>query len=118
MAYTNTIRLTLPYRLMDIYSKNYSTKDGLKFQHPFSSWYATIKIIYGLAQALGIDKLNLKDETFKHYEKEDGFLGVEINPNAVCKDKEGNLWFGSIIGLVKYNSKLGKKYLYEPRYFY
>ncbi|MEI4927565.1 two-component regulator propeller domain-containing protein, partial [Klebsiella pneumoniae] len=62
---------------------------------------------------LGIDRLDFKDETIKHYEKQDGFLGIEINPNATLKDKEGNLWFGSIVGLVKYNAKLAKKNLVE-----
>jgi ligand-binding sensor domain-containing protein/serine phosphatase RsbU (regulator of sigma subunit) len=62
----------------------------------------------------GLDKFNILEETFKHYGKKDGFLGIEINPNAVCKDKEGNLWFGSIIGLVKYNLKQEKKNLIAP----
>ncbi|TAL61491.1 MAG: hypothetical protein EPN85_04665 [Bacteroidetes bacterium] len=87
--------------------KSYTTKEGLSSNTPFllacddknNLWIGT---------GLGIDRFNLKEETFKHYEKEDGFLGVEINPNAVCKDKDGALWFGSIIGLVKYNSKLEK----------
>ena len=67
-----------------------------------------------IGTGLGVDKFNIKDETFKHYEKADGFLGVEINPNAVCKDKDGALWFGSIVGLVKYNSKAEKNNLIEP----
>ena len=67
-----------------------------------------------IGTGIGIDKFNLKDQTFKHYEKEDGFLGIEINPNSVCKDKEGNIWFGSIIGLVKYNSRLEKNNPTEP----
>ena len=87
--------------------KNYSTKDGLSSDTPLllvcddnnNLWIGT---------GLGIDKFNLQDETFKHYEKDDGFLGVEINPNSAFKDNEGNLWFGSIVGLVKYNAKLEK----------
>ncbi|MCC7051601.1 MAG: SpoIIE family protein phosphatase [Bacteroidia bacterium] len=63
---------------------------------------------------LGIDRMDLKTETFRHYSRYDGFLGVEINPNAVCKDKEGNLWFGSIIGAVKYNSPKEKINQAEP----
>ena len=93
--------------------KNYSTKDGLSSNTPFllatddknNLWIGT---------GLGIDRFNLKDETFKHYEREDGFLGVEINPNAVCKDKDGALWLGSIIGLVKYNSRNEKNNQVEP----
>ncbi|MEK6615394.1 MAG: two-component regulator propeller domain-containing protein, partial [Bacteroidota bacterium] len=84
--------------------KNYSTKDGLSSNTPFLLSADNNNNLW-IGTGLGVDRFNLKDETFKHYEKEDGFLGVEINPNAVCKDKDGALWFGSIIGLVKYNSK-------------
>ncbi len=93
--------------------KNYSTKDGLGSNTPFLLICDQRNNLW-IGSGLGIDKFNLRDETFKHYEKEDGFLGVEINPNAACKDKDGNLWFGSIIGLVKYNSKLEKNNLIEP----
>jgi ligand-binding sensor domain-containing protein/serine phosphatase RsbU (regulator of sigma subunit) len=104
--------------------KNYSTKNGLSSDTPFllvcddnnNLWIGT---------GLGIDRFNLKDETFKHYEKEDGFLGIEINPNSAFKDKDGNLWFGSIVGLVKYNAKLEKSNFVEaitsikdPRIFF
>ncbi len=93
--------------------KNFSTKDGLDSNTPFLL-VCDRKNNLWIGTGLGIDKFNLRDETFKHYGKEDGFLGVEINPNAICLDKEGNLWFGSIIGLVKYNSKLEKNNLIEP----
>ncbi len=104
--------------------KNYSTKNGLSSDTPFllvcddnnNLWIGT---------GLGIDRFNLKDETFKHYEKEDGFLGIEINPNSAFKDREGNLWFGSIVGLVKYNAKMEKSNFVEaitsikdPRIFF
>jgi ligand-binding sensor domain-containing protein/serine phosphatase RsbU (regulator of sigma subunit) len=84
--------------------KNYTTKDGLSSNTPYLLACDNENNLW-IGSGLGVDRLNLMDETFKHYEKEDGFLGVEINPNAVCKDKNGALWFGSIIGLVKYNSK-------------
>jgi ligand-binding sensor domain-containing protein len=50
----------------------------------------------------GIDKLNLTTNEYRHYNKYDGFLGVEINPNSVCEDADKNIWLGTIIGLVKY----------------
>jgi len=93
--------------------KNYSTKDGATSDTPFLLAYDNNNNLW-IGTGLGLDKFNLKDETFKHYDKQDGFLGVEINPNAVCKDKDGNLWFGSIIGLVKYTAKHEKNNLVEP----
>jgi PAS domain S-box-containing protein len=41
-------------------------------------------------------------EKFKHYGFMEGFTGSETNINAVCKDKEGNLWFGTRRGTMKY----------------
>lgn len=93
--------------------KNYSTKQGLSSNTPFLLICDTKSNLW-IGSGLGIDKFDLRNETVKHYEKEDGFLGVEINPNAACKDKDGNLWFGSIIGLVKYNSRLERNNLVEP----
>jgi len=93
--------------------KNYSTKEGLNSNTPFLL-ICDKKNNLWIGTGIGIDKFNIEDESIKHYEKEDGFLGIEINPNAVCKDNEGNLWFGSIIGLVKYNAKNEKTNTIEP----
>lgn len=92
---------------------NYTTQNGLSSNTPFLL-VCDDKSNLWLGSGLGIDKFDLRNETVKHYEKEDGFLGVEINPNAACKDSNGNLWFGSIIGLVKYNSRLERSNLVEP----
>jgi ligand-binding sensor domain-containing protein/serine phosphatase RsbU (regulator of sigma subunit) len=104
--------------------KNYSTKNGLSTDTPFLM-VSDDKNNLWIGTGLGIDRFNLKDETFKHYEKQDGFLGIEINPNATLKDADGNLWFGSIVGLVKYNSRLAKSNMVEaitsikePRVFF
>ncbi|MBN8704139.1 MAG: hypothetical protein J0M08_13820, partial [Bacteroidetes bacterium] len=93
--------------------KNYSSKDGLSSDSPFLL-LADNKNNLWIGSGLGIDKFNLKEETIKHYGRYDGFLGVEINPNAACKDKDGNLWFGTIIGLVKYKSDNEKNNNVEP----
>lgn len=42
----------------------------------------------------------------KHYGKMDGFTGVETCQNAVWKDADGSLWFGTINGLCKFNPAL------------
>lgn len=92
---------------------HYSMKDGASSDMPYLMINDN-KANLWIGTPVGIDKFNLHDNSFKHYGKNDGFLGVEINPNAVCKDKDGNLWFGSIIGLVKYNSKKEKNNEVEP----
>ncbi len=39
----------------------------------------------------------------KHYNKGDGFTGVETCQNAVFNDQDGTIWFGTINGLIKFN---------------
>lgn len=51
----------------------------------------------------------------KHYGKEDGIKGGEINPNAVAKDVEGNMWFGSNRGAIKFNANLDDYNTQKPK---
>jgi len=68
----------------------------------------------------GLYKFSLNDFYQKdsiiltHYGKEEGFLGVECNRGASFKDKEGNLWFGTVNGAVKYFPKNDTKNIVEP----
>lgn len=93
--------------------KNYNEESGLSSDAPFMLVADDVNNLW-IGTGLGVDRLNIETEVFKHYGKNDGFLGVEINPNAVCKDKEGNIWFGSIIGVVRYNASKAKVNVAEP----
>lgn len=62
----------------------------------------------------GIDRIDLQvyhsgnKIEIKHYGKDDGLKGVECNKNAQFKDKDGNLWFGTIKGVTVYNPRFDK----------
>ena len=66
----------------------------------------------------GVDKVtftedrNLKD--VKHFGRAEGFAGIENCTNAVWKDPEGNLWFGTMNGLTKYNSNFQNRDTLPP----
>lgn len=70
----------------------------IEFDEQGNVWIGTEK---------GVDKIKLNDDNevaeFKHFGKNNGFTGVETNKNASCKDANGNLYFGTIEGLMKYN---------------
>jgi len=51
---------------------------------------------------------------FKHYGREEGFIGIECNQNAVCKDSKGDIWFGTVKRVVKYVSKNDRPNMVEP----
>ncbi|WP_430412082.1 ligand-binding sensor domain-containing protein [Kordia sp.] len=67
----------------------------------------------------GIDQitLNKKNEITDviHYGQNDGFLGIETCHNATTKDAEGNLWFGTIDGLTKYQPSTSEQQLSKPQ---
>ncbi|MEM6516261.1 MAG: two-component regulator propeller domain-containing protein [Bacteroidota bacterium] len=54
----------------------------------------------------GVDKISLNQETeitdIFHFGKDDGFIGIETCLNAVDKDENGRLWFGTINGLTEF----------------
>lgn len=43
------------------------------------------------------------EKRIKSYDRYDGFSGIECNQNAVFKDKDGAIWFGTVKGAVRYN---------------
>ncbi len=64
-----------------------------------------------------VNLLNKIDDVF-HYGRNDGFLGIETCLNAITKDQKGNLWFGAIYGLTKYEPKEIKKSTLKPEIYF
>lgn len=97
--------------------ENISKKNGLSSNNIYSLildlqdnlWVGTEK---------GIDKMMLSgDSVFQivHYGKVEGFIGVETNQNAVCRDTLGNIWFGTVSGAIRYNSMADSKSETAPK---
>ncbi len=59
----------------------------------------------------GLNKLDVPEyerggeKIIKQYDKYEGFSGIECNQNAVYKDRDRNLWFGTVRGAIKYNPR-------------
>jgi ligand-binding sensor domain-containing protein len=57
----------------------------------------------------GLDKLtydeNGKILSIKHYGKGEGLTGIETSLNAACLDTSNGVWFGTISGASRYNSR-------------
>jgi ligand-binding sensor domain-containing protein/serine phosphatase RsbU (regulator of sigma subunit) len=81
---------------------NYNKQQGLKTESPYAITIDNSNNIW-IGDNRGIDKFDVKQNKFYHYGKGEGFLGVECNPNAACTDSKGNLWFGTIMGAVRFN---------------
>ena len=51
----------------------------------------------------------------KHYGKDDGIKGGEINSNAVAQDADGNMWFGTNKGSIKFDINVDDYNLQKPK---
>jgi hypothetical protein len=61
-----------------------------------------------IGQSLGIEKYDAKERAFSLYGKLQGFSGMETNENAVYKDSKGNIWFGTLRGVIKFDPSKDK----------
>lgn len=81
---------------------NYSIDKGLSSDSPFSIICDNDDIVW-IGTNSGIDRFDPESETFKSYSREDGFLGIETNQNAICKNEQGIIWFGTMNGVVRFD---------------
>ncbi|MCF8368504.1 MAG: response regulator [Bacteroidales bacterium] len=81
---------------------NFTTSDGLSSDSPFSIICDNKDNVW-VGTNSGIDKFEYGTSSFKHYGKDEGFLGIENNQNAILKDQEGIIWFGTMNGVVRFD---------------
>ncbi|MFQ5334783.1 MAG: two-component regulator propeller domain-containing protein, partial [Flavobacteriales bacterium] len=91
---------------------NYTVKDGLSS----GNIYLMTFDLYGnliLGTDKGLNKITFSDdrhiEELIHYGYREGFTGIECNANAVCRKKDGSIWFGTIKGITKYDPQKEQK---------
>ncbi|RMG76195.1 MAG: hypothetical protein D6707_12590, partial [Bacteroidetes bacterium] len=83
---------------------NFTTKDGILSNTIYSIFYDKDNDNIWIGTQNGIQKIdaNAFNRKFqlrtKSYGKEDGFIGVECNTNAVFKDSKNRLWYGTVKG--------------------
>jgi len=66
----------------------------------------------GLSRIL-LDKQN-DIKTIVNYGREEGFKNISCKQNAVWKEKDGKIWFGTSLGVLSYNSRDDKYKAKEP----
>jgi ligand-binding sensor domain-containing protein/serine phosphatase RsbU (regulator of sigma subunit) len=95
-----------------------TTKDGLSDNGVLS--LTTDNDYLWIGTVNGINRFNLTDfnsnaeKKFRHFGKYEGFSGVEVNQNAILRDRNGNIWFGTANGAVKYNPLFDRENKKEP----
>jgi len=67
-----------------------------------------------IGTSAGLNKYNQKENKFFVYTEKSGFSGIEVKNHASYKDNEGNIWFGTVNGAIKYSRKDDIPNLLEP----
>lgn len=66
----------------------------------------------------GLDKISFDSsgaiKMIRHFGAQEGFSGVETNANAVFKEFDGSIWFGTVEGAFKYSPHLDQINSLEP----
>jgi ligand-binding sensor domain-containing protein/serine phosphatase RsbU (regulator of sigma subunit) len=83
-------------------TRKYTMKDGLGSNTIFSILVDGRQQVW-IGHNRGVDRLDPRTKSIKNYTSLDGFLPVENLLGAIDIDKENNIWFGTVEGLVKYN---------------
>jgi PAS domain S-box-containing protein len=100
---------------------NYGLKDGLSSDNIYSLIFDETGAIY-LGTDKGVDKVTISWDnaisTTRSYRKSDGFTGIECNPGAIYKDKNGDFWFGTVNGAVKFSPQMETHSTLSPRVYF
>ncbi len=82
--------------------KSYSLKQGLTSE-VFVSIVEDDNHLLWLATENSISSFDKTKETFRNYDKYDGFLNVQMEEDCALKLKSGELWFGNRNGILAFN---------------
>jgi ligand-binding sensor domain-containing protein/serine phosphatase RsbU (regulator of sigma subunit) len=78
---------------------NYTSADGISSDNPYFVAGDAIGNIW-IGTNKGVDRFDIQSGDITTFGKNEGFKGVETNQNAFYRDKNGNMWFGTIQGVV------------------
>lgn len=95
---------------MNIYTDSFNLKvfnenDGLSSGNVYLMEFDDAGALW-VGCGRGVDRIELDEfqnfKSIKSYGSSDGFLGIETCQNAVLKDADGHLWFGTIDGVSQF----------------
>lgn len=62
----------------------------------------------------GLDVYRIPFEDLQHYGADQGFMGIEVNPGAIQHDGMGNVWMGTLMGLLRFTPAHFRLNITEP----
>jgi len=88
--------------------ENYSTDNGLTSNTTYFVEFADSASLW-IGTERGINVLDITTGLFGYYGYDDGFRPLETNARAISKGPEGELWIGTVAGLVHYSPRYNLK---------
>jgi ligand-binding sensor domain-containing protein/signal transduction histidine kinase len=70
-----------------------------------------------ISTSKGLACLNTRSGRIKTYTKADGLLSDQFNYNAAYKDPQGNMYFGCVKGMIRFNPDNFENNTYQPPVF-
>lgn len=83
---------------------NYTSQNGLSSNSAFFIEFVTNNTLW-IGTERGINVFHIDSGEIGFYGFEDGFRQLETNSRAIAEGTDGELWIGTVSGLVKYNPK-------------
>lgn len=103
------------YRLGDSFGhyKKYTTEDGLPGNLLYNILEDDHKRLW-ITSSKGLVRFDLKTEAIKVFTKANGLLSDQFNYNSAYKDPDGNMYFGSVKGLIRFHPDDHQESAYQP----
>ena len=94
--------------------QSFGLQTGLQSNNPFFVQCDSLGHVW-LGTNLGLDCFDIRTGRARSYGLTEGFAGQETNQNAVLADQGGQLWVGTINGLMHYDPALARPNRAAPR---
>jgi ligand-binding sensor domain-containing protein/serine phosphatase RsbU (regulator of sigma subunit) len=107
-TYGQGIFLLLPDTII-----NFTVQEGIKSNYCYSVSTSDSNFVW-VGHRLGLSRINIHNFSTKTYDIGIGIVG-DCNENAVARNDEGKLFFGTTDGLIIYDAKKGGKLLVPPK---
>jgi ligand-binding sensor domain-containing protein/serine phosphatase RsbU (regulator of sigma subunit) len=95
---------------------NYGTDQGLVSNSTYFVEFADSVSLW-IGTNLGINVLNIESGEISFYGYNEGFYPIETNARAISKGEGGQLWIGTVEGLVQYDPRYDIKHHEPPALF-
>lgn len=100
----------------EISTRNYTIEDGLA-SNTIYSILSDYKGNIWVGHNNGVDYIDLRKKGIRNFGFLEGFLPLETKLGAIAQDKDNNVWFGTVDGVVRYNPKYDIQLANPPKVY-